>query len=205
MTGKRESKKRALRKALYDAAFGLIERNGYDAVSIEQIVAAAGVAKGTFFNHFPGKADLLAEWYARAMQTAFEKPVPATPGTLPVGLSALVLNSLDAASAAPEMWRAKNALALSTPSIQAAERQVDRDLLAEIERRLSDARTAGFLPHGIDTGALADLVLTLVTGSIREWAVTGAQSDAGELIEQRITRLCELAGYRPLAREQTAS
>ena len=44
MTGKRESKKRAVRKALYEAGIGLIERDGYDAVSVDQIVAAAGVA-----------------------------------------------------------------------------------------------------------------------------------------------------------------
>jgi len=201
MTGKRESKKRALRKALYDAAFVLIERNGYDAVSIEQIVAAVGVAKGTFFNHFPGKADLLAEWYARAMQAAFDKPVATAPDALPANLTALVLNSLHAASAAPEMWRAKNALALSTPSIQAAERQVDGDMLAEIERRLNDARSSGTLPCDIDTRSLADLIVTLVTGSIREWAVTGAQTDAGARIEQRISHLCKLAGYRPLAPE----
>lgn len=56
------------RKAIMDAAETLIMEQGYSATSIDQIIARAGITKGTFFYHFPAKADLahaLAERYAR--------------------------------------------------------------------------------------------------------------------------------------------
>jgi TetR/AcrR family transcriptional repressor of nem operon len=55
-------------KAIMDAAEELIMAQGYSATAIDQIIARAGITKGTFFYHFPTKADLaheLAERYAR--------------------------------------------------------------------------------------------------------------------------------------------
>ena len=72
MAGKRDTKKREVFEALYAAAIALFEEKGYDTVTVAEITRAAGVAKGTFFNHFPSKADILAEWYRRLIATAFE-------------------------------------------------------------------------------------------------------------------------------------
>jgi TetR/AcrR family transcriptional repressor of nem operon len=55
-------------KAIMDAAEELIMAQGYSATAIDQIIARAGITKGTFFYHFPTKVDLaheLAERYAR--------------------------------------------------------------------------------------------------------------------------------------------
>jgi TetR/AcrR family transcriptional regulator, cholesterol catabolism regulator len=41
-----------------DAAVELFVSQGYDATTVDQIAAAADVARGTFFNHFPGKEDV---------------------------------------------------------------------------------------------------------------------------------------------------
>jgi AcrR family transcriptional regulator len=199
MTGQRESKKRAVRKALYDAAVDLIERDGYDAVSVDQIVAAAGVAKGTFFNHFPGKADLLADWYLQVIEISLEETPDAAALALPDRLAALALRSIQGALASPHMWQAKHAHALATPSIQTAERKTDAALRTAIARMIAQARHRDELPDRVDPEAMADLVVTLVTGTIRESGVTGRLDAVDARIADRIGRLCELAGYRPLA------
>ena len=46
------------RQAVLGAAEELFAASGFAAVSIDDIVARAGVAKGTFYNHFCGKADI---------------------------------------------------------------------------------------------------------------------------------------------------
>lgn len=57
--GKRESNKRARKEAIYQVAMELFRRQGFDATRVEEITQAAGVAKGTFFNYFPTKEDVL--------------------------------------------------------------------------------------------------------------------------------------------------
>lgn len=46
------------RTTIMDAAEGLILEQGFAASSIDGIIGRAGVTKGTFFYHFPSKADL---------------------------------------------------------------------------------------------------------------------------------------------------
>jgi AcrR family transcriptional regulator len=53
------------RAALVAAALDLFDRHGVDATAVDQITAAAQVAKGTFYVHFQRKEDVLLERAAR--------------------------------------------------------------------------------------------------------------------------------------------
>lgn len=57
----RESKKRATRQRLSDVATKLFYERGFDAVTVDEIAAAAGVSKMTVFNYFARKEDLLLD------------------------------------------------------------------------------------------------------------------------------------------------
>lgn len=51
------------RRAMLDAGFELLAERPIDAIAIDEVVARAGVAKGSFFNHFtdkPGFAGAIA-------------------------------------------------------------------------------------------------------------------------------------------------
>ncbi|HYF95896.1 MAG TPA: TetR/AcrR family transcriptional regulator [Symbiobacteriaceae bacterium] len=58
---KRAELKTATRSALMDAALALIARQGYEETTVAQIAREAGVAKGTFFNYFQTKEDVLIQ------------------------------------------------------------------------------------------------------------------------------------------------
>ena len=49
------------RDRLLDAATRLFYQHGIHSVGIDRIIAEAGIAKMTFYNHFPSKDDLIAE------------------------------------------------------------------------------------------------------------------------------------------------
>ena len=51
------------RERIVRAAVALFAEQGYDATSVNQVVAAAGVAKGALYHHFASKDDLLYEVY----------------------------------------------------------------------------------------------------------------------------------------------
>jgi TetR/AcrR family transcriptional repressor of nem operon len=48
----------ASKSAVLDAALQVIRAKGYAATTLDDICAAAGVTKGSFFHHFPGKEDM---------------------------------------------------------------------------------------------------------------------------------------------------
>ncbi|MFC8721239.1 TetR/AcrR family transcriptional regulator [Kitasatospora sp. NPDC057198] len=60
--GRRERNKLKVKERLYDAAMTLFAEQGYNETSIDEIAEAADVARGTFFNYFQRKEDLLGAW-----------------------------------------------------------------------------------------------------------------------------------------------
>ncbi|MEV4354347.1 TetR/AcrR family transcriptional regulator [Nonomuraea sp. NPDC049625] len=59
--GLRERKKEQTRRRIAEVALRLFDERGYDAVTVNEIAEAAGVAKVTLFNYFPTKDCLVTE------------------------------------------------------------------------------------------------------------------------------------------------
>lgn len=54
-----EARRQRTRERLLDAAEGVIAEKGVDATTVEDLVRAAGVARGTFYNYFPTTTELV--------------------------------------------------------------------------------------------------------------------------------------------------
>jgi AcrR family transcriptional regulator len=65
--GRREARKASTREALLKAGRALFAAGAVDAVSIDAVVAAAGVSKGSFYNHFVDR-NALAEAVAGSIR-----------------------------------------------------------------------------------------------------------------------------------------
>lgn len=57
--GLREHKKRQTRQRIAEAGLNLFLANGYDATTLDEITAAAGISRRTFFYYFKGKDEIL--------------------------------------------------------------------------------------------------------------------------------------------------
>ncbi|GAA4476137.1 hypothetical protein GCM10023094_15260 [Rhodococcus olei] len=55
----REEQKRATRAKLVDSARELFETRGYAAVTVDDVAAAVGCSRATFYLHFPSKLEIL--------------------------------------------------------------------------------------------------------------------------------------------------
>jgi len=59
-----------VRERLFNVCLEGFRQHGFEQVPISRITAEAGVAKGTFFNHFATKDHVLAEWLHRSIDQA---------------------------------------------------------------------------------------------------------------------------------------
>ena len=69
MTGLRARKKAATEQAIIDAAMKLSAERGFAATTIDDIAAAAGIGRRTFFRYFPTKEDVVLD--PRRLDRAF--------------------------------------------------------------------------------------------------------------------------------------
>jgi len=70
--GRRERAKAAIRARIISAAIGLFGKRGIDSVTVDEIAAAADVGKGTTYNYFRTKEEIIV-----AFMAAFERKVQA--------------------------------------------------------------------------------------------------------------------------------
>ena len=67
-TERTEARRHATRERIVDAAHELIAVGGYREAQVAAVAERAGAATGTFYRHFPSKAELFAEVFRRASQ-----------------------------------------------------------------------------------------------------------------------------------------
>jgi AcrR family transcriptional regulator len=60
--------RRPARERILETAYGLFARRGVRAVGVDEIIAASGVAKATFYRHFPSKEALVLAYMDRWYQ-----------------------------------------------------------------------------------------------------------------------------------------
>lgn len=61
-----------VRERIMNTAFDLFYRQGYRATGINQVIGESGVAKASFYDHFPSKDDLLYEYLEAAARKDIE-------------------------------------------------------------------------------------------------------------------------------------
>ena len=185
--GLRERKRVDTRNRLMKAASGLFEKQGIEAVTVDEIAAKAVVGKGTVYNYFEAKEDivvaLLVELDREALTTIAELPRQ--------GMS--VAEALDNAS-----WRLIDnkaeylpyvrvylsrlfAAAEAAPELAEFSDQVDATLAALFERLLARPGMKRALP--VDTLVLS--FRTMHIGLIAQWALEGPPYATARMLSRR--------------------
>ncbi|MBL9035136.1 MAG: TetR/AcrR family transcriptional regulator [Rhodospirillaceae bacterium] len=165
MAGLRERQKATRTQRILDEAFGLFRNVGYEAARIEDIAAAAELSVGTFYNYFPGKAEILL-----AMVTAEVE------GVLASGERSLRLKHKSVAAAldhliggyyantfvytTKEMWRVAMAQVTVNAGTLFSRRytDLDRRLTQQVRACLNGLQQKGMVLAGVDTDALGEMV-----------------------------------------------
>jgi AcrR family transcriptional regulator len=170
------------RERILNTAGPLFYREGFRAVGVDRVIAEAGVAKATFYKHFPSKDDLIIAWVGRA-EGITDAAVPSDDGPVPLTAYAEAMIGVAAGNQCLGCTFQVTAAEFSDPGHPAhqAAAEAKRRVLAELERR---AGLQGLHAPHLVAGEVF-LLLEGVWAAVRMFGA-GAPLDAARLALRRI-------------------
>lgn len=173
---RRREKAVEVRNALLDAAAKVIGENGYAGCSIARVTQHAGVAHGTFYQHFASQQTLFDE-----LLPSFGKDMQKYVKSCTEGLSELAdieragfLANIAYLNARPWLWRLMIDTPLYAPG--AAQSHLSK-IIRSYARSLSR-----FMNEGVDTAERAYGLATMLTGARSHLLQTGPRDEEGQFI-----------------------
>ncbi|MEV0323206.1 TetR family transcriptional regulator [Streptomyces sp. NPDC050658] len=179
-----ERKRRLVSNELTEAALQLLAQKGFDAVTIDEIVTAAGVSRRTFFRYFASKEDVVVQFLAD-MGTDIRAELAARPaGERPSeALLRAVRVPVDACGDHADRALSVVQLILGTPALRARflERQAQwrEDLTAELALRLGLDAEVELYPR-----LAAGMALSAFDAVLQRWSDSDGAEDATELTDR---------------------
>jgi AcrR family transcriptional regulator len=179
-----QRKRQLVSDELTGAALKLLARKGFDAVTVDEIVIAAGVSKRTFFRYFASKEDVVIQFLAE-MGTGMraelaDRPTQERPS---VALRHTVWVSIDACAGHADQALRVVQLILRTPALRARflERQAQwRDgLAAEVADRLDLDPATDLYPQ-----LAAGMALTAFDTVLQRWSDSDGAEDPAALTDR---------------------
>ena len=157
------------RERLLLTAIELFYTHGFNAVGIDQVIAAAGVTKTTFYKHFESKDELMVAAVKRRDEwelAAWERALRASAGDDPRARLLGLFDVLDQWFNAPDF---RGCLFLNTAAEFPNPHDPVHQVAAGHKRQIRDgwrdlARQAGAAPHAAEQ--FADLYTTVVEGTL---------------------------------------
>jgi mycofactocin system transcriptional regulator len=182
--GRRRATSRA---ELEQAAFTLFTHQGFDATTVDEIAAAAGIGRRTFFRYFPSKNDI--PW--GAFEDELERMrvrLKASPPHVPL-MDAIRVALIDFNRVAPAqvpLHRRRMELILRVPTLLAHSTlrfTAWRDVIAEFT-----AERTGRRPDDLAPQAIAHAVLGVSIAAYEHW-LDDPTSDLGALLDDAMRQL----------------
>jgi len=189
--GLREQRKARTRQAIQEHALRLFLAKGYDATTVEEIAAAAGVSHMTFFRYFPTKEAVVENDDYDPMLADSIRARPSTEGPLTALHRALHAVLTEVYALDRENILVRTRLVLDTPALRARQwRNV-----ASTEQLFAEAmadRTG--VEVSLEIRVLASAALAALTTAIDVWATGGGVEELPELVDRAFGVLAEQRG-----------
>ncbi|MER7497149.1 TetR family transcriptional regulator [Streptomyces pharetrae] len=183
--GLRERKKIKTREAIRAATYALIEEQGYEATTIEQIADRAEVSASTVFRYFPTKEDIVLTDEYDPLLLAELRERPADEPWLE-SLRYVLRKAVGfGAHEDPRVTRLRTTLMTEVPAVRSRMMEsmsATGDLLAA-----AIAERTGRDPESLEVRVFAMSLIGGLMEATRHWVRGGFTEDFGELVDRALT------------------
>jgi mycofactocin system transcriptional regulator len=175
------------REELEEAAFGLFAARGFEATTVDEIAAAAGIGRRTFFRYFPSKNDIpwgAFELELERMRARLRDCPPEVPLMDAIREALVDFNQVPAAQV--PLHRRRMELILRVPTLFAHSTlrfTAWREVVAEFVAARTGQRTGHLAPQ-----AIAHAVLGVSVAAYEHWLDDPA-SDLSTLLDEAMLQL----------------
>ncbi|WP_298552847.1 TetR/AcrR family transcriptional regulator [Streptomyces luteogriseus] len=186
--GRRERNKQRVRERLYMAAVELFVEKGYDQTSIDEIAERADVARGTFFNYFQRKEDIIGAWGERrraALVTGLEESGAFTPGSI------ARLQQCMAVLVRINQEEPRLTTAMLTAWVKAGRPILEEPYVAEVFAEIVDSGMGrGELNPGMSPIGVGNVLRDVYLGALYRWA--SRPSDTTGTLAEELQQILQL-------------
>jgi AcrR family transcriptional regulator len=191
-----ERKRQLVRDQLGEAALRLLAGQGYEETTVDQIVAAAGVSRRTFFRYFKSKEDVVVESVSD-LGAAIRAELAARPEeeTPEAAVRAAFAVAVEQLAEEPAKSLPLIRLVFDTPALHRRflehQSALQDELATELARREGlDAR------DDLGPALVAGVALTAFHVAVETWTRRGGDENLSTLIDEAFTRTTPGAAAR---------
>lgn len=194
------------RRAIAHAVWSVIATRGFDAVSLREVAAEAGISMGLVQHYFPTKDAMILHACEAIAEAAYERAVGAAAaddrGDLPITSAGTTSRQMvrsvlligiprtDVQRTGASVWFAFLTKAAVWPELAAVVRRQLDDGQAFLTSVLREAHAAGALRHDVDPAAEAVALLALADGLVLRVMVGSLLPEAAtDVVDDRIDEL----------------
>ncbi|WP_127580102.1 TetR/AcrR family transcriptional regulator [Paenibacillus koleovorans] len=190
----REEKKRETRKRIMEAAVKLFSDQGYDSTTVAQITEKAGVGKGTFFNYFNSKEEIMCDlqgfWAVDEIMKLREHHGPYVPV-----IKELMMELIRRMQLNRPLANAMLTGMLSSPINLANQNDILQSVYEAAAPVIRLAQDRGELSRALSPQAIVEQIVQSFFGSMLFWCME--QGEEQLEAQMRVTMEVTLAGLAP--------
>ena len=169
MPGKRETQKENRREELLHAAMDLFSKKGFDLTTVEDITRTAYVAKGTFYNFFPKKEDVLLYFLDKEFSKSINEIQRKMPLTSTIAEKIELLIATYIKYIFPNKEFSAVLIKERVINLGTGSNRNELDLMRELAVLFDEAKQRGEIRDDIESGHLAEMVFAIYTMYVIYW------------------------------------
>ncbi len=182
----RQIRSQLIKHKMREAARTLVKQKGYEGVTIDEICAEIGVTKGTFYNYFHSKEEIILDEVAED-NLHYRNKLRSQVSKLRPGLAKLITflrlavayeNERD-----KEFTRLCYKLRIADPKRALPLYPDKRELYKIVEELIVEGQSCGEIRQDLSSGQLATIVLYNIRGMVYSWCLPDTDFDLNEIGE----------------------